>query len=134
MYFLLYSHTELHARTPAYTMHSDDPFLQPTIIECASETEGLGTWRTLNYGFNSFPEGLLTLFTQATVSFLFPFKLLGYMSCSSASTVSDAVTTQIEVFYYVHCTSLHSDSVRRAALQKRRNFLSGTKASFKSEV
>lgn len=38
----------------------------PTIIECASHTNGLGTWDKKYFGFDYYHHGLLTLFEMAT--------------------------------------------------------------------
>mmetsp|Transcript_8879 Transcript_8879/g.23151 ORF Transcript_8879/g.23151 Transcript_8879/m.23151 type:complete len:1940 (-) Transcript_8879:70-5889(-) len=50
----------------------------PTIIECASRTQGLGTWDRKYYSFDYYHHGLLTLFEMATTE--------GWMDVMAATT------------------------------------------------
>ena len=63
----------------------------PTIIECVSRTQGLGTWDDKYWGFDYYPRGLMTLFEMATTE--------GWMDVMAAtSDITEVGVTPIANF------------------------------------
>ena len=71
------------AHTPGGSLYTPTTVMSgqqavPTIIECASRTQGLGAWERKYYSFDYYHHGLLTLFEMATTE--------GWMDVMAATT------------------------------------------------